>query len=323
MSNMKQIEAGQQGSLVPANLKQTMKDNDFKSSDLWVGHPSKLHVIQGFNPRVDTPKYQAHIRNIANSIKENGFYKNKPLTGYVAVVDGENVVYIYGGHTRLLAVNLANSEGAGVEAIPVIVSPMKELSQDDMLVSLVQDNTGMVLTAYEEAVVCKRLRGAGVSEKAIAARLDRSEAWVASLLTLMGAPFKLRELVAFEKISATAAIDLIKTHGGDIALEKIEAALAAKAANGGKPVRVTMKDVGTKDPFDKVIKKSAKSIYLALTSVKADPGYKKLSVENQGKLNELFEELEKSKATDAGAASNPADDSLQPNLFPDANEHVA
>jgi hypothetical protein len=42
-------------------------------------------------------------------MKTEGFYKHCALAGFVAMEDGEKVIYVYAGHSRLLAVDLANS----------------------------------------------------------------------------------------------------------------------------------------------------------------------------------------------------------------------
>ena len=86
--------------LTPGNTKAAMKAVGASSSDLWKVEPARLRVLEGFNARIKNDAYTARVRWIADSIKANGFYPDKPLTGFVALEDGEEVIYITGGHRR-------------------------------------------------------------------------------------------------------------------------------------------------------------------------------------------------------------------------------
>ena len=52
-----------------------------------------------------------------------GFYPDKPLTGFVALEDGEEVIYVTGCHRRHEGVLLAIEEGADVPTAPVVIKP--------------------------------------------------------------------------------------------------------------------------------------------------------------------------------------------------------
>lgn len=270
--------------LTPGNTKAAMKAVGAASSDLWKVAPGQLRTLEGFNARIKNDAYAARVRWIADSIKANGFYPDKPLTGFVALEDGKEVIYVTGGHRRHEAVALAVSEGVEVATVPVVIKP-RGTSMEDLTVDLVVGNEGEPLTTYEQAVVCKRLAGFGWDSKEIARRLGYSTAqYVDGLLSLASAPLAVRKMVIEAVISATTAIEAIKKHG-DKATDVLLAAMV-KSAGG----RVTAKHMPDAD-FKKAVKKQAEPMYTALTKVQADPGFAKLSKEVRELLAELLQGL--------------------------------
>lgn len=281
------IEADFTTVLVPGSIRGGMKHLDASSRDLWQVDPHKLKIIEGFNPRVHNAEYVAHIRSIADSIKSEGFFQDQPLAGYSAIVDGEPVVYIYSGHTRLAATLLAISEGVEIPRVPVVVS-QAGLSMEDMTVALLRGNGGKNLTYYESAIVCKRLVKYGFTEEEIASRTGITVPLVRNRLALMAAPLKLREMVANGQMSATLAIELINTHG-DKALDKAEEAMARAQGDGKTKARKTHTGVS---PRVKFVKKKASSLYEAANTVRSDPGFQHLSVDVQELVLGLLAEIE-------------------------------
>lgn len=253
---------------------------------------------------LDNKRYRDRVRRIANSIKSEGYYLDKPLAGYVANEGGNHVLYVFGGHTRRLALELANSEGAGIETVPVVVS-QKNLTVVSMNIGLINGNEESPLQPYEAAIVCRRLVNEGVDLEEIERRTGYSSEWINNLLLLMDAPEALRAMVADEAVAATLAIDMIKKHG-DKALEKLSEALDRKTA-AGSAARVTAKDVDPAAVFNKRVKKSAPAMYSTLSTVTKDPGFASLSPETQAALKKLFDDL----SEDQG----PYIDPLQTTLF--------
>lgn len=201
--------------MVAGNKKSAMKQAGAVSADLWKVERSRIKRIEGFNVRdLDDPEYQAHIREIANSIKENGYYEDKPLAGFVAKEGNEDVIYLTDGYTRLAAIDLVTSEGVEIAPLPIIVKP-RGTSMEDMTVALYTGNQGRRLTAMETAGVCKRLIGAGWTEKQVVDRLVMSLTQVKNLLDLIGAPMQIRKLVSQGKVAATLAVQTLHTHGSE------------------------------------------------------------------------------------------------------------
>ena len=287
---VKKIEADFTTTLVAGSIKGAMKDAGAGSRDLWQVEPGKLRIIEGFNPRVMTLEYRAHIRSLADSMKSEGYYQDQPMAGYVAKVDGETVIYIYSGHSRLLAVALAISEGAEIVRVPVVVS-QDGVSMEDLTVNLIRGNDGKGLTYYESAVVCKRLVKYGMSVEEISARTGFTVPLVKNRLVLMSAPLKLREMVAVGAMSATLAIEMVNDFG-DKALEK--ATEAKERADEAGKTKVRKAQV-VKSERVKFVVKSAPKLYEAASFVRRDPAYNMLTPEVREMLEALLQEIEDKK----------------------------
>ncbi|WP_234265095.1 ParB/RepB/Spo0J family partition protein [Hydrogenophaga sp. NFH-34] len=230
----------QQIQFFPGSVKKAMKEAGAGSSDLWKVPRSNIQVAKDFNVRVRNDKYAARVREIADSIKENGFYPDKPLAGYVALDDGgQQVIIVTDGHTRLDAVDLAISEGAEIELLPVVTKP-HGTSMEDLTIALHVGNNGNPLTPFEQALVCKRLAGYGMEIATIAKKMGFTETYLDGLMTLMAAPSEVRKLVEVDKVSASLAIDMLKKHGPK-ALEMLKAGLAKAEASG--KTRMTPKHI--------------------------------------------------------------------------------
>lgn len=306
MLSIEKAEADFDIALTPAPIKSAMNKAGAKSGDLWKVPPERLRVINGLNPRINTPGYQAHIRALADSMKSEGYYQNQLLAGYAAIEDGEEVVYIYDGHSRLLAVALANSEGAEIERVPVSVS-QAGLSMEDITVNLVRGNSGLNLTVYETAIVCKRLVRYGMEINVIAERLGFKSQAVRSMLSLMAAHHQIREMVANEIVSATMAIDIIAKHGEKALAKLLE---AVETAKGSGKKRVTNRFVEGA-VFKKAVKKSAESMFDALNKVKSDPAFLSLSSDVRTSLEELLAVIEKAKPQAPAEANDKQADLLE------------
>ncbi len=285
--------------LVAGSVKSAMKAADAKSRDLWQVPLDQIRTLPEFNVRIRDDAYLAHLRNIVNSIKDEGFYQHKPLDGFVANEDGVNVIYLTGGHTRFEATSIANTEGAQIETLPIIISP-QGTSREDLVVALVKSNEGKPLSPYETAIVCKRLINYGWPVVQIAKRLDMTEFYVEGLLMLIGAPQEIREMVLAGQVAATTAIQALRQYGSG-AVAHLQNGLAHAKASGSH--RVTGKHLPGQ-AFKKKIAKSAPAIYASLKDVKIDPGYAHLSEPLREKLDDLLQQLEEAEKDAAGATES-------------------
>lgn len=213
----------------------------------------QLRTIPGFNVRVrETDDYRSDLDALKQSIRENGYYPNKPLAGYIGKEGEADVIYVTDGHRRLEAVQEINDEalndGESIEGLPVVLKPA-DSSVADLTIALVQDNSGRPLTPYEMGVVVQRLAGMKDGEnnplfaKAdIARKLSITERYIDDLNVLVGAPAKVRTAVLEGAVSSTLAIQELRRNPKK-AEERITAAVTKAKASGKS--KATRKDIGT------------------------------------------------------------------------------
>lgn len=228
--------------LTPGSIKGAMKTaGGNEKSGLWLVPVGAIRRIPDFNVRVITEDYEAHKDDIAKSIFANGFYPDKPLSGYIAKGEGDedSVIMLTDGYTRLGAVELAIERGAEIERIPVIVKPQTD-NLIDLTVALLQGNEGRPLTPYEKAIIVKRLLGYNMPEPEIAARLGMTERYVSDLKVLIGAPVRVRDMVIRGKVSSTEAIKQLRKDPKK-AVDRLVAAVETATASGKS--RATAKHV--------------------------------------------------------------------------------
>ena len=224
---------------VRGSVKAAMRNVEAKSADLWLVPRELIRVKAGLNGRIRTPDYELHVRNIADSIKANGYYPDKPLAGYVAAEDGENVIYVTDGHTRLEAANLAATEGVETERIPVVIKAAGT-SEEDIIVSMVTSNEGRAFTPMEKAIFVKRLMAAGVTEAEIAQRLVITRKYLNDLLLLVEAPKAVRDMIVAGSIAPTLAIEELAKNPKK-APERL--AKAVETATAGGKTKATKKHI--------------------------------------------------------------------------------
>lgn len=205
-----------------------------------------IHIVPGLNPRVsNTAAMKAHIEGIGKSIIANGFYADKPLAVFATKIDGKDVTALRDGHNRYAGAEWANKKQPGtVDKVPVIFDA-EEMSKLDMIVSFHTANTGKPLGPYEQAILVIRAFEEGATKKEIAARLGCTERYIDDLGLLVKAPEEVIDMVLNDRVSATLAIEMVKTHG-DKAGKKLEAA-AKKLDAIGHPGRVTSKHLPAED----------------------------------------------------------------------------
>lgn len=217
--------------LSPGNVKGAMKAVGASSSDLYNVPRSAIRIIEGFNVRSPASKAgKEHVKNLAALIEANGYDDDKPLAGYVAKEDGEDVIYLTDGEHRLAAIDLLIAKGKEFDILPVKIKP-RGTSMEDLTISLATANSGKPLTPLELASVVKRLQGYRMDDKTIAKRLNITKKYLDDLLTLVAAPVAIRDLVTNGKISSTMAISTLKEHPNK-AVEKLQAAVAKAEAAG-------------------------------------------------------------------------------------------
>lgn len=225
------LQDGFQLDLTPGVLKTTMKDLGASSVELWTLPPEKILIIDGFNVRLRNEKYRARVRELADSMKVHGYMKHKPMAGFITkFADGSQGISLTDGHTRMDAIELANSElpdHKKITKVTIVAHETKKTSMTDLNVQLVQGNKGSALEPIEVAIVCNRLRTDGMDVHEIARQTGFSTEWVSGLFMIFDSPPELRQMVVDGVIKATFAIEVIKQHR-DNALAVLQKALAEK-----------------------------------------------------------------------------------------------
>lgn len=224
--------------LVAGNVKSTMKAVGASSSDLWKVKPSEIKFMDGFNLRQHNAEYEQHIEWLTSSIMENGYYQDKPIAGYVATDDvNGQVIFCTDGHSRVTAALRAISRGAPIETVPMVIKP-KGTTMEDLTFALFTSNEGRPFSPFEKGLAIKRLIDMGVPDATIAKRLGITVPYVNDLLTAVGAPKAVREMISSGAVSAATAVAQIKKHGAK-ATEKLQE--AAKVAKASGKTKVTAK----------------------------------------------------------------------------------
>jgi ParB family transcriptional regulator, chromosome partitioning protein len=293
-SQMKLIEKDFDTVLVAGSIKTAMKDSGSGSRDLWQVPIDQIKVVPGLNPRVMNDAYRLHVRALADSMKTEGYYQDQPLAGYVAKEGDDQVIYVYSGHSRLAGAKLANSEGAEIIKLPVVVS-IQGLSMEDITVSIIRGNGGKSLSYYESAVVCKRLVRYGMEIEDIAARTGITAPLIKNRLLLMSAPARLREMVANDEMSATLAIEMFNKHGSNV-MDTIKGAVEVAGTEGKSKVRKAQ-TTAKPDVFNraKFVKKAAPRLFEAADLVRKDPGFAGLTQDTRELLDKLLSEIRNDK----------------------------
>lgn len=222
-----------QAELIAGNVKAAMANAGARSSDLWKVPLAALRDLEGYNLRIPGPERDAHVANIKASILANGYYADKPLSGYVGIENGEPVIYVLDGGCRKSAVLEAAAGGAPIETVPVVIKD-RSSSMEDLTTAMLESNESKAFNALEKALGAKRLKGFGQSDIRIAATLRCSPGYVGQLLTLAGAPLKIRAMVQSGEVSATLALEAMLKHKEGATAVLDGAVSKAKAAGKGK-----------------------------------------------------------------------------------------
>jgi len=192
------------------------------------------------NPQDNTRDMQSvstiqHIREMADSIKENGNELFPPITIYQ---EGDKL-FVSSGWCRRRAHSLAISEGAPVKGIACLSTTRKK--QEDITLQILSSNDGLPLTALEKAKAVNRLIAFSWNPADIAKKTGWSVSTVNNLIALHDAPDEIKSMVDNGQVSATLATKLVKEKGSDGALDVLKGAVEVSKQAG--KVRATAKDL--------------------------------------------------------------------------------
>ncbi len=202
-----------------------------KRTDMLHLRVDQLVVVEGFNVRKD----MGDIDGLAASIAKVGI--KVPLRGHLIKTGDDAGKYgITNGHRRYEAAQIV------VKKNPDLLIPFQPeapgYSDEDRTLDLLITNDGKPLTMLEQAEVIKRMISFGWERQDIAEKIGKTDQHVADLETLLTASSKLKKLVQKNEVSASALVETIRAHEGD--MEKVEGALVkaqVKAGGEGKKIK--------------------------------------------------------------------------------------
>ncbi|UJH74350.1 pyridoxal phosphate biosynthetic protein PdxJ [Burkholderia cenocepacia] len=251
------------------------------SADLWMVPYGQLHYDPSDNIRPVDPEWVTHLTAL---IIENGYDKGSPLHCYARKVDGKDLLFVYKGQHRYLAAGKAIEAGKDIGKIPVVVRDAKTVNRAEMVIDGYLSNNGKPSSPLDLAAAVAELRDIhGMALAAICKRLNVTDQTIRDVGLLERAPVELHQLIRNGQCTGTLAIEQIRLHGGDKALERIVSGLSkAKEAGKGK---VTKKHLASNTkPYEpaattatKINDACAKQLLQALQAVLHDPVFGKLS----------------------------------------------
>ena len=302
---------------VTGSAKDFMRQVNADKRDMWMLSLDQINILEGFNPRIKNEEYEAHIENLTGLILAGGYNPGMPLSAIVLVKDGVQKTYVYDGHCRLEAVHRANSRGAEIKQLPVIVAP-KGTSVQDLTAALVTTGTGKGLSPLEKAVVCKRLLGYNWTTQEIARRLNFTTTYVDQLLSVLQGPAEVQGMIERNEVSVSVALQAIKQHG--VAAPKVLNQSLTEAIGKGKRKATGGMLPGTK--FKKGLAKAAPRLYEVSCKLVRSDQFKTLPTDLQEEFMHLVEVLSQSQLELARAGDDGNGQEVPPVENPKGDENV-
>jgi ParB family chromosome partitioning protein len=188
-----------------------------KTGNLFAIDPQRIAVETGFNVRsLDAD----HVRSIADAIAAG--VRLPPL---LVRVKGDMIVLV-DGHHRHAAALLALSEGVPVQSLDCVQFSGNEAQA---VVAMLASGQAKPHLPLERATAYRRLVGLGWSVVQIAKETGRTDQHVRDLLALATADVEVQDAVREGAVSASAAIQAVRTHK-DGAAEVVRAMKGKKSS---------------------------------------------------------------------------------------------
>ncbi|SFJ79291.1 chromosome partitioning protein ParB [Paraburkholderia megapolitana] len=258
--------------IVTGNTKAAVKAAGGGSSDLWTVPPQSIR----FDPRDNVrPLDPARVRHVADLIKANGYDRKKPLGCFVRKVEGDDLIFVYEGQHRYHGALLAIKEGTKIDRLPIVIDEAKSVTRANLIYAGITNNDSDKLTPLQLAEKVVELLALGEENTTICKRLNITEQTIRDVLLLVNAPAGLHKLVRDKVVSSTLAIEEIRAHGTEKAMERLTTA-ASNAKASGK-AKVTKKTLAKQVAAKKITEPHAKQLLQALQAVLHDSVFGKLS----------------------------------------------
>jgi len=203
-----------------------LQDMALGRTDVYNLDPMLIQEEPGWNIRTESPELAAHIRQLADSIKEVGV--QEPVTVYLK----NDIPILTNGHCRLMACRLAISEGAEIKSIPARAEA-RYANDADRVLSMLTRNSGKPLLPLEQAEVVKRLMALGWDKLAICMKSGFSGTHFDNLMNLSAAPEEVKDMVRGGQVAARTATDVIRKEGAEEGTKTLQKAVET-AKEAGK-----------------------------------------------------------------------------------------
>ncbi|HCU0428864.1 chromosome partitioning protein ParB [Serratia marcescens] len=164
-----------------------------------------IHVQEGFNKRIESEHSRAADDELFNHIAQG-----KPIPPLEVWPRDEGGVSIVEGHRRHRAFLRCRDAGKPVEWIPIIPFTGNDVER---VARIMNSNSQLPLTPYEQSLVVKELAGFNLSPNEIAALVGKSRPTVDKLLAFSQANHDVQTLVKEGSVAVDAAVDRVKEHG--------------------------------------------------------------------------------------------------------------
>lgn len=199
-------------------------------SEIFKVDPRLLHIKEGWNTRDMTdPANKDHVTTLAASIAEVGV--KEPLTVYWE----NSKAYVSDGHCRLWAALEAIKNGAEIKTVPVKTED-RYANEADRIFSQVLRNSGKPFSQLEQAKVFKKLLDLGWQQQDIAKKAGVTASRISQVLDLLTLPEGVKAMVVNGSVSASMAVQTVKSEGTE-AEKKLAEGLKAAQAEGKTKVK--------------------------------------------------------------------------------------
>lgn len=164
-----------------------------------------IHVQEGFNKRVDDERTQAADDDLFNHLSSG-----KPVPPLEVRPRDEGGVWIVEGHRRHRAYLRCRDAGKPVEWIAILPFTGSDVER---IARIMNSNSQLALTPYEQSQMVKELSGFNLSPDEIATLVGKSRTTVDKLLALSQTNHDVQTLVKDGSVAVDAALERVKVHG--------------------------------------------------------------------------------------------------------------
>ncbi|RZF18056.1 ParB/RepB/Spo0J family partition protein [Serratia marcescens] len=205
------------------SFKQMAKDGTIKRPDgRMTMRIDDIHVEEGFNKRIESEQTKDDDERLFQHLM-----KGRPVPPLEVRVRDEGGVWIVEGHRRHRAYVRCREAGKPVDRIQIIPFIGNDVER---IARIMNSNTQLPLSPYEQSLVVKELAGFNLTPDEIASLVGKSRATVDKLLALTQANHDVQTLVKDGAVAVDAAVERVKEHGeqaGKVLAGDVEKAKAA------------------------------------------------------------------------------------------------